>query len=235
MRPSGGARWGVEDLAHGGLAVTRRCGGCGGALDTQALEGEGGPGAVSPQPLSAGGVACMDADGGVKAETAGRLPGEHVADSLLVEETAALEEAQHAALHGALEAVGIVGREMRRFMEHDGAVCCFREQAFENRDVEVEWGLSDEPKRCRKETAPASAGSRGRKGRIRLGRESTHWRRGSGGRTGSVRWAATSTMRRALQEGQTPRPLQEKATRRSAAQASQRMRAKPWARMPQRR
>jgi hypothetical protein len=35
--------------------------------------------------------------------------------------------------------------------------------------------------------------------------------------------------------GQTPRPLQEKATRRSAAHASQRMRAKPWARMPQRR
>jgi hypothetical protein len=42
-------------------------------------------------------------------------------------------------------------------------------------------------------------------------------------------------MRRALQEGQTPRPLQEKATRRSAAQSSHRIRAKPWARMPQRR
>jgi hypothetical protein len=39
-------------------------------------------------------------------------------------------------------------------------------------------------------------------------------------------------MRRALQEGQTPRPLQEKATRRSAAQSSQRARAKPRARMP---
>ncbi len=57
-------------------------------------------------------------------------------------------------------------------------------------------------------------GAGGRKGRIRFGRESTHWRTGSGGRTWSVRWAATSTMRRALQEGQTPRPLQEKATRR---------------------
>ena len=36
--------------------------------------------------------------------------------------------------------------------------------------------------------------------------------------------AATSTMRRALQEGQTPRPLQEKATSRSAAHASRRSR-----------
>jgi hypothetical protein len=36
-----------------------------------------------------------------------------------------------------------------------------------------------------------------------------------------------------LPEGQTPRPLQEKATRGSAAQSSHRMRAKPWARMPQ--
>ncbi|CAN5508167.1 hypothetical protein BH24GEM3_BH24GEM3_01030 [soil metagenome] len=45
-------------------------------------------------------------------------------------------------------------------------------------------------------------GGRHRKGRIRFGREGIHWR---GGRTWSVRWAATPTMRRALQEGQTPR------------------------------
>ena len=42
-------------------------------------------------------------------------------------------------------------------------------------------------------------------------------------------------MQRALQDGQTPQPLQEKATRRSVEQASQRMQAQPWARMPQRR
>jgi len=58
---------------------------------------------------------------------------------------------------------------------------------------------------------------------------------GTGGSTASVRWAATSTMRRAPQEGQAPRPVQEKATRRSVAQPSQRRRAKPWPRMPQRR
>jgi hypothetical protein len=60
-------------------------------------------------------------------------------------------------------------------------------------------------------------------------------RTGSGGGTWSARWAATSTIRRALQQGQAPGPLQENATRRSAAHASQRMRANLWASMPQRR
>ena len=39
-------------------------------------------------------------------------------------------------------------------------------------------------------------------------------------------------MRRVLQDGQTARPLQEKAIRTSWPQVSQRARAKPWARMP---
>jgi hypothetical protein len=39
-------------------------------------------------------------------------------------------------------------------------------------------------------------------------------------------------MRRVLHDGQTPRPLQEKATKKSSPQSSQRTRAKPWARMP---
>ena len=39
-------------------------------------------------------------------------------------------------------------------------------------------------------------------------------------------------MRRVLHEGQTPRPLQEKATRKSCPQSSHRARAKPWAKMP---
>ena len=46
---------------------------------------------------------------------------------------------------------------------------------------------------------------------------------------------ATSAMRRVLQVGQTPRPLQENARSRSCPQSVQRTRAKPWARMPQRR
>jgi hypothetical protein len=97
-------------------------------------------------------------------------------------------------------------------------------------------------------TAPVRAGSWWRNGRIRFGTESTNWRIGSGGRPvvqvgGDLNHSAGApTPRNAsisrgprLHEGQTPRPLQEKATRRSAAQSSHRMRAKPWARMPQRR
>lgn len=61
-----------------------------------------------------------------------------------------------------------------------------------------------------------------------------HWRTGKrGGRTWSLRWAAVSAMRGVLHEGQTPRPLQEKATRKSCSQSAQRARAKPCAKMPQ--
>jgi hypothetical protein len=51
----GGPRRGVADLADGGLA-SRRCGGApvGMALDVEALESEGRPGAVSEQPLAPG-------------------------------------------------------------------------------------------------------------------------------------------------------------------------------------
>jgi hypothetical protein len=46
------------------------------------------------------------------------------------------------------------------------------------------------------------------------------------------RCAAISAMRRVVHEGHTPLPLQEKATRKSCPQSSQRARAKPWAKMP---
>lgn len=50
------------------------------ALDPEALEGEGRPGAVAEQALSAGGGGAKDADGSIQAEAAGGLPGEHVGD-----------------------------------------------------------------------------------------------------------------------------------------------------------
>ncbi|BBB10720.1 glycoside hydrolase family 31 (plasmid) [Sphingopyxis sp. EG6] len=50
-----------------------------------------------------------------------------------------------------------------------------------------------------------------------LGTESTHWRTGRRGKTWSLRCAAVSTIRRVVHEGQTPRPLQEKATKGSVA------------------
>jgi hypothetical protein len=64
----------------------------------------------------------MDADGGVQAEAAAGLPGEHVGDGAVVEQAAALEEAQDAALQRALEAVDVVGGEVRRLVEDDGAI-----------------------------------------------------------------------------------------------------------------
>jgi hypothetical protein len=65
-----------------------------------------------------------------------------------------------------------------------------------------------------------------------IGNESTHWRTGTRGMTQSTRCAAASAMRRAPQEGQNPRRLQEKATSFSCAQLAQRRRRNPWARMP---
>jgi hypothetical protein len=74
-------------------------------------------------------------------------------------------------------------------------------------------------------TPLATSGVWCRNGRSRLGTDSTHCRTGRCGNTSSVRWAATSAMRRALHEGQTPRPLQEKARSRSCPQSVQRTRA----------
>jgi hypothetical protein len=90
-------------------------------------------------------------------------------------------------------------------------------------------GLREEPKRCRKETgselgvgrgtrialqeqspdrpqedAEHRSGERGipgQDGPQALRSEKTHWRTGCGGKTESLRWAATSTLRRVLQEG----------------------------------
>jgi hypothetical protein len=55
-------------------------------------------------------------------------------------------------------------------------------------------------------------GRSARKQRNRFGTEITHCRTGTGGMTWSTRCAAVCAIRRPLQEGQTPRPLHEKAT-----------------------
>jgi hypothetical protein len=56
----------------------------------------------------------MDADGGVQTEAAAGLPGEHVLYGVLVEEAAALEEAEYATLQRAFEALHVVARDVRR-------------------------------------------------------------------------------------------------------------------------
>ena len=59
----------------------------------------------------------------------------------------------------------------------------------------------------------SSALSRCMKQRSRFGLDGSHWRTGRRGDTWSHRCAAISAMRRVVHEGQTPRPLQEKATK----------------------
>jgi hypothetical protein len=83
----------------------------------------------------------MDADGCVEAETAAGLPGEHVGDSVLVEEAAALEEAEYATLQRALEAKYVVGSEVRCLVEGDAAIVALGEDAVEDDDMEVEVGV----------------------------------------------------------------------------------------------
>ncbi len=60
--------------------------------------------------------------------------------------------------------------------------------------------------------AATACGRSARKPLSRFGTEITHCRTGTGGMTRSTRCAAVCAIRRPLQEGQTPRPLREKAT-----------------------
>ncbi len=60
-------------------------------------------------------------------------------------------------------------------------------------------------------------------------------RTGTGGMTQSTRCTAVCAMRRPLHDGHTPRPLHEKATRKSWPQVPHRALANPKLRMPQRR
>ncbi|HUF31424.1 MAG TPA: hypothetical protein VMM77_12300, partial [Gemmatimonadaceae bacterium] len=122
----------------GGAALLARLGV---ALDAQAFEGERRPGAVPQQPFPAGGVGAVDADGGVQAEAATGLPGEHVLYGVLVEESAALEEAEHALQQRALEAKDVVGKEVGRLVEDDAGVVALGEDAVQDDDMEVEVGV----------------------------------------------------------------------------------------------
>ncbi len=61
-------------------------------------------------------------------------------------------------------------------------------------------------------TALNAAALRAKSSRNSKGTLNTHWRMGTSGKTRSVRCAAVLHIRRALQEGQTPRNLHENAT-----------------------
>jgi hypothetical protein len=107
-RPQRGAAAGRSGVAGSGWPAA----GSRFALDAQAVEGEGGPGAVADEPLAAGAVGAVDSDGGVDAEPASSLPGEHVVYGVLIEEAAALEEAEDAALEDGRKGAGVVGGEV---------------------------------------------------------------------------------------------------------------------------
>jgi hypothetical protein len=152
----GGAGWLVEDPANApGVGRPRRGGGlerfgvAGSGwpvpgsrfgLDAQAGEGEGRAGAVADEPLAAGAVGAVDADGGVDAESAGALPGEHVVYGVLIEEAAALEEAENAALEYGGEGGCVVGGQVGGLVETDPVVE-LDENAVEDHEVEVEVGI----------------------------------------------------------------------------------------------
>jgi hypothetical protein len=79
----------------------------------------------------------VNADGGVEAEAAGPLPREHVVDGVLIEEAAALEEAEHPALEDGREGAGVVSREVGSLVEA-GLAVDLGEDAVEDHEVEVE-------------------------------------------------------------------------------------------------
>jgi len=68
--------------------------------------------------------------------------------------------------------------------------------------------------------------------RNRFGTEITHCRTGTGGMTRSARWAVVWAMCRPLQDGQTPRPLQENATTNPVRHVMETGWAKPKQRSP---
>jgi hypothetical protein len=125
---------------------------------------------IPEQPLAPVRVRAMDADGGVEAEAAAGLPGEHVLNGVLVEEPAALEEAEHASLQRALEAENVVCTEMRRLVEGDAAVVALGEDAVEDNYVEVEVGIQGGAEAVEEgDGAEPGVAGRGR-GRYRKGR-----------------------------------------------------------------
>jgi hypothetical protein len=112
-----------------------------GGLDAPALELERGACAVAQESLAAGAVVAADADGGVEAEAAGGLPGEHVLHGRLVEEVPAQEEAEHAAAERLLERVQVIGARIAGGVEAHGSVGLLGEEPVEDDEVEVEVGV----------------------------------------------------------------------------------------------
>src|SRR3954471_23208572 len=113
----------------------------------------------------------------------------------------------HAIKHQAMQMNVEMGRRAEALDERDRtavSLAAFASRLFDQK------GGNDTMDVCNSgESRSGWAANRMRSG---IGNESTHWRTGTRGITQSTRWAALCAMRRAPQEGQNPRRLQEKAT-----------------------
>lgn len=112
---------------------------------------QGSPGAVAHETFEAGPVVAFDPRGSVHAETAARLPREHLGAGVLAEQAAPLEGAEHAALDGALQLTPVLGREQGGFVEVEPvAGPLLAQDAVEGEDVEVEGRVEAGAKALRK-------------------------------------------------------------------------------------
>ena len=82
-----------------------------------ALKSEGAPRAVANEPFDPDPVVALDPHGGIDAEPAARLPGEHVLNSVLLDQPALQKRPEHTLLHGALEMPPVLWCQATRFMK----------------------------------------------------------------------------------------------------------------------
>jgi hypothetical protein len=103
----------------------------------QTFECEGRAGTVADETLDTGTILSLDAHGGVDAEPARALPGEHAGGVDLVEEFVATEVAEDAFLDDRLHLSDAIGRQVMGLVERDFSVAGLAEHAVEDDEVVV--------------------------------------------------------------------------------------------------
>lgn len=134
----------------------------------EALQGEGRPSTVPDEAFEAGAVVGLDADGGVEAEPATVVPGEHVLGIVGLQEAVAAEVSEHPRPHGVLEAVEELGRETGGFVEAEATGCALGvriwielfEDPVHDAEVEVKVGVEERAETMQKAHDPAGGGRR---------------------------------------------------------------------------
>ncbi len=106
-----------------------------GVEGVQPLEREGRAGIVADETLDARPVFALDAHGGVDAEAARALPGQHPGGVELVEESLAPEVAEDALLDDRLQLSEAIGRQVMGLVKLDLVVVGLAEDAVEHDEV----------------------------------------------------------------------------------------------------